>query len=68
MRIEQTRIFHIEVNHMVEIGTKDKYMVDREDTARTLVETIAQYRGREFANKAVAKANQKLKAKFYKKI
>lgn len=68
MTVEQTKWFRIEVENYVRIGKEYRFIIGREQIAKDMVMRTAQYRGVEATNKVMAKANQKLRFKFYEKI
>jgi len=63
MKIEQTQAFRLTVDHMVKLGNDHKF--DKEFPFSEFLSRTKTLRGAEFARKAAAKANQRLRCKLY---
>ena len=66
MNFLQTSGGKILLEHFVEIGTKNINAENNERTARQLMENFSKVHGADKVRIVAAKANQKLKFKFYK--
>lgn len=65
MTITQTSHFHMEVERLVREGKRTRYLVGGEKERTDLYNRLEAFRGVEYARKAAAKANQRLRAKLY---
>ena len=65
MNITQTSKWRINLEHLIRIGTENKYMVARKETAAAAIKGLNVVFNDKEIKQIISKANQCLKNKFY---